>query len=322
MDRNEIISGLEPHWSRMQDLMRTALQSDVDLLNRVNDGILSHKGKMLRPMASLLTATSLGGVCEDTVRLAAASELLHNATLMHDDVADESMERRGIPTIVSLLGPTAAVLVGDFWLSRAVGLVFDTACREKVERLFSQTMADLSEGEMLQLQKAESADTDEDSYFRIIYNKTASLFVASCVSAAISVGASPGMQDAARRYARCLGIAFQIKDDILDYAGNSELGKPVGIDIREGKITLPLLGALRNSGRAGEIRSMVREVDSRPENCEEIRRFVLENGGIEYSSIVLDEYIGKAGKALEAFPEGWARDALTFIARYNAYRMV
>lgn len=322
MDRNEIISRLEPHWSRMQDKMRTALQSDVELLDRVNDGILGHKGKMLRPMTCLLTASSLGGVCEDTVRLAAASELLHNATLMHDDVADESMERRGNPTIVSLLGPTSAVLVGDFWLSRAVGLVFDTTCREKVERLFSQTMADLSEGEMLQLQKAESADTDEDAYFRIIYNKTASLFVASSVSAAISVGASPEMQDAARQYARCLGIAFQIKDDILDYAGNRDLGKPVGIDIREGKITLPLLGALRNSERAGEIRSMVREIDSHPENCEEIHNFVLENGGIEYSSIVLDEYIGKAEKALGAFPEGWARDALALIARYNAYRMV
>ncbi len=306
----------------MQDKMRAALQSDVELLDRVNDGILGHKGKMLRPMTCLLIASSLGAVCEDTVRLAAASELLHNATLMHDDVADESMERRGSPTIVSLLGPTAAVLVGDFWLSRAVALVFDTACREKVERLFSQTMADLSEGEMLQLQKAESADTDEEAYFRIIYNKTASLFVASCVSAAISADAPPEMQDAARQYARCLGIAFQIKDDILDYAGNRNLGKPVGIDIREGKITLPLLGALRNSDRAGEIRSMVREIGSHPEYCEEIRNFVLENGGIEYSSIVLDEYIGKAEKALDAFPEGWARDALALVARYNAYRMV
>ena len=171
---------------------------------------------------------------------------------------------------------------------------------------------------MLQLEKTTTADTSEEEYLRIIYSKTASLFETASACAAISVNAAEEIVEAAKEYGKNLGLAFQIKDDILDYAGNSELGKPVGIDIREGKITLPLLGALRNSGRAGEIRSMVREVDSRPENCEEIRRFVLENGGIEYSSIVLDEYIGKAGKALEAFPEGWARDALTFIARYTA----
>lgn len=322
MDRSDILAGLEPHWSRMQEMMRTALQSDVDLLDRVNNGVLAHKGKMLRPMTCLLTGVALGEVCEDTVRLAAAAELLHNATLMHDDVADESTERRGNPTLVSLLGPTAAVLVGDFWLSRAVGLVFDTSCREKVERLFSRTMADLAEGEMLQLQKAGSADTDEDAYFKIIYNKTASLFVSSSVSAAISVGASSEMQDAAREYARCLGIAFQIKDDILDYAGNRDLGKPVGIDIREGKITLPLLGAFRNSTREAEIRSMVRDIADHPEYCAQIQDFVLRNGGIEYSSLVLDGYIGKAESALTAFPEGWARDALTLIARYNAYRMI
>ena len=322
MTRNEIISRLEPYWGDFQNLMRKALHSDVALLNGVNDGILGHKGKMLRPMVCLLTASALGEVREDVVRLAAASELLHNATLMHDDVADESNERRGEPTLVSLLGPTAAVLIGDFWLSRAVELVFDCNCRDKVERLFSQTMSDLSEGEMLQLQKAGTSDTDEEDYFTIIYNKTASLFVSSCVSAAISVGASAEMQEAARQYARCLGLAFQIKDDILDYAGTADLGKPLGIDIKEQKITLPLLGALKNSDREQEIRRMVGDIHEHPENCEVVRRFVIDNGGVEYASRVLEDYIRKAEDALSEFPDGWAKDALIFVARFNTYRNV
>lgn len=322
MGREAILKYLDPYWDRMLEVMRSSLLSDVALLNQVNNNILSHSGKMLRPMVSLLIAKAIGTPNEDSVRCAAASEMLHNATLMHDDVADESSERRGMPTLVSLLGPTAAVLVGDYWLSKSVEQIYDSSCREKLEKRFASTMSDLAEGEMLQLEKANSADTDEDDYFRIIFNKTASLFVASCESAAISVGASEDMVAAAVQYGKCLGLAFQIKDDILDYAGTSELGKPVGIDIKEQKITLPLLGALSGSDREDEIRDMVRNIHEHPENIEIIRDFVKQNGGIEYASARLDEYIRMADEAVAVFPDSPAKDALVEIARFNAYRQV
>lgn len=322
MGRSEIVDFLEPYWSRVIELMHSSLDSDVDLLNRVNENILGHSGKMLRPMVCLLMAKAIAEPGEDSMHLAAAVEMLHNATLMHDDVADDSSERRGMPTLVSLLGPTAAVLVGDYWLSKAVGQVYETSCRAELEKRFSDTLSDLAEGEMLQLQKAATADTVEDDYFKIIYDKTASLFVASCDSAAVSVKASPEQREAAEQYGRCLGLAFQIKDDILDYAGTPELGKPVGIDLKERKITLPLLGALKNSDRAEEIRGMIRDIDAHPEYSEEIRNFVMENDGIGYASRRLEEYISMAEKALDAFPDSEAKAALVSVARFNTYRQV
>lgn len=322
MGKDEIIGYLGSDWVRMKEIMRSALRSDVTLLDYLNEGIMSNSGKMLRPMISLLVSNALGTPNEDSLRFAAASELLHNATLMHDDVADQSTERRGKPTLFSMLGPTAAVLVGDFWLSRTVDLVYQSERVGPAVRLFTKTMSDLSEGEMLQLQKAEKADTDEADYLKIIYGKTASLFVAACMTAAFSVDADEGRREAIERYAECLGLAFQIKDDILDYAGTAELGKPVGIDILEQKITLPLLGALKDSPREAEIRAMVREIGDHPEYCETVRQFVQDGGGIEYASARLEEYVENAVRALDTLPDSYAKEALKAIARYNSYRRV
>lgn len=302
--------------------MRDSLHTDVDLLKDTNEDILNNSGKLLRPMILFLTAKACGEITEDTVRFAAAIELLHNATLMHDDVADESAERRGRPTVVSLLGPSAAVLVGDFWLARAVELVIGSNRHSRVASLLSKTLTDLSEGEMLQLEKASSADTDEQTYYRIIYCKTASLFEAAAAAAADSVGASDELFEAACKFGRYMGIAFQIKDDILDYAGTEELGKPVGIDLKEQKITLPLLGALRNSPREEEIRGMIRDIHSKPENCGKVRDFVWEENGVDYAAARLDEFIGKAVSALDMFPESIAKDYLIEIAQFNAFRKV
>ena len=302
--------------------MRDSLHTDVDLLKDTNEDILNNSGKLLRPMILLLTAKACGEITEDTVRFAAAIELLHNATLMHDDVADESAERRGRPTVVSLLGPSAAVLVGDFWLARAVELVIGSNRHSRVASLLSKTLTDLSEGEMLQLEKASSADTDEQTYYRIIYCKTASLFEAAAAAAADSVGASDELFEAACKFGRYMGIAFQIKDDILDYAGTEELGKPVGIDLKEQKITLPLLGALRNSPREEEIRGMIRDIHSKTENCGKVRDFVWEENGVDYAAARLDEFIGKAVSALDMFPESIAKDYLIEIAQFNAFRKV
>lgn len=322
MSKESIIEYLGSDWVRMQEIMRGALHSDVRILDSLNASVLSNSGKMLRPMIALLVSRALGETNEDSIRFAAAAELLHNATLMHDDVADLSVERRGLPTLYSLLGPTAAVLVGDFWLSKTVEVVYECECRQEAVQLFTKTMSSLSEGEMLQMEKAEKADTDEADYLRIIYGKTASLFVAAAVSAAISVGAPEPLLDAVRQYAKCLGIAFQIKDDILDYAGTPELGKPVGIDLLEQKITLPLLGALKDSPREAEIRGMVRDINKHPEYCETIRRFVLDNSGIEYASERLQHYIDDAVSALGPVPDSFAKDALKAIAQFNSYRQI
>jgi len=306
----------------MRALMKEALFSDVSLLESTNESILNHSGKMLRPMITLLIARALGEINDETIRYATAVELLHNATLLHDDVADESAERRGQPTVSSILGPSSAVLIGDFWLARSVELVVKSSCYDKVVCLMSKTLTDLAEGEMLQLEKASSADTEEEDYYRIIFCKTASLFETAAACAAESVKASEEMFKAACDFGRNLGMAFQIKDDILDYTGTEQLGKPVGSDLKEKKITLPLLGVLQKSERNDEIREMVRTIETIPDGCARISEIVREEGGIEYASGRLKEYIGKAVSALEKFPEGDVKNFLKEIVEYNEIRAV
>ena len=322
MSRQDIIEYLGEDWDRVLALIRDRLHSDVGLLEETNGRILSNAGKLLRPMIALLIARAISTPNEDSIRCAAASELLHNATLIHDDVADESAERRGRPTLSALLGPGPAVLVGDYWLARSVGLIIDTEHRDQMVRAFAKTLTDLAEGEMLQLEKAASCDTREEDYLRIIHCKTASLFQASAEAAALSVDAGPSQLEAACAYGAALGIAFQIKDDILDYAGSDALGKPVGVDLKEQKITLPLLEALAGSPQEAEIRALVREIPSHPEHCGRIRRFVDERGGVEKASARLSEWVERAVRALDAFPDGRAREFLTAIARFNNFRQV
>jgi len=322
VSRKEIIDYLGMDWDRTQDLIRSSLHSEVHLLTEVNESILSNSGKQLRPMIALLIAKAIGATTPDSHSFAAASELLHNATLMHDDVADDSDERRGRPTVSAILGPTAAVLLGDFWLARAMDLILAAERHVEVTRMFAGTLTDLAEGEMLQLEKASSCDTTETDYLRIIYCKTASLFAASAEAAAVSVDASREQRKAARDFAMAFGCAFQIKDDILDYAGTGVMGKPTGMDLRERKITLPLLGALREAPDAPQIRAMVQDIPQQPENCERIRRFVEERGGIDYAIRRLEAYVQQAVHALELFPCSFARESLTSIANYTVWRPV
>lgn len=314
-------------WLAVKHRMGEALKSDIELLDSTNESILSHSGKQLRPMLTLLMAKTCSGgeVTPATINYAAASELLHNATLLHDDVADGSEKRRGVPTIMSLMGPSVSVLVGDYWLVKAMELILEVSDDSPgVLKIFSKTLSDLAEGEMLQLQKAQQGDTDVNDYLRIIYSKTASLFEAACVSAAISVGASETMFKAAVDYARALGIAFQIKDDILDYVGTDAVGKPLGADILEQKITMPLLGALAgvDEQKAAEVRKMVYDIHEHPEYRDEIVRFVKENGGVEYAVSRLNDYVEMAAEALNAFPDSIARNSLIELAHFTAERMM
>ncbi|MCQ2145886.1 MAG: polyprenyl synthetase family protein [Bacteroidales bacterium] len=325
MDIKQLREYLGEDLVKVEKLIRESLRSDIDLLNYTNDSILSHSGKQLRPILTLLMGRicSGGHVTVDTIGFAAATELLHNATLLHDDVADKSTVRRGRPTVMSILGGPASVLIGDFWLVKAMDNVLSSKLHSTdVIKIFARTLSDLAEGEMLQLQKAERGDTDENDYIRIIYNKTASLFVTAAESAAISVGASAEQQNAAKAFATALGIAFQIKDDIFDYSDSEEIGKPVGIDLLEQKITLPLLGALGNvdKDKQAEIRKMVSGMAEHPENVSIVRDFVKANGGVEYAEKKLDEYISKAIIALRVFPDSPDKECLKAMAQYVGIR--
>lgn len=324
MDILSVKEYLGQDWIAVQERMASALDSDIALLNTTNSSIMSQSGKQLRPMLALMFARACAGKAVDgSIRYAAAAELLHNATLLHDDVADASEMRRGKPTIMSLMGPTVSVLVGDYWLVKAMELILCGSVHDaQAIRIFSKTLSDLAEGEMLQLQKARSGDTDESDYLRIIYSKTASLFEAACVTAALSVDASPEYMQAAKDYAVALGLAFQIKDDILDYDGTDSVGKPLGVDILEQKITMPLLGALRNVAPEiqEEVRSKVKDIVGKPELRDEIVEFVRDNGGIDYAVARLNDYVYAAVEALKVLPESMEKDCLVKLAHYTAFR--
>lgn len=312
-------------WTDVQEYISTSLRSDISLLDKTNESILSNSGKQLRPLLTVLfaRACSGGNISEATIRYASASELLHNATLLHDDVADGSAQRRGVPTIMSLMGPSIAVLIGDYWLVKALDIILmDAPSDPIVMKIFSHTLSALAEGELLQLQKAQNGDTVEDDYLKIIYNKTASLFEAACVSGALSVGVSKQIEQTARDYAVALGIAFQIQDDILDYSGTDSVGKPLGVDVLEQKITIPLIGALGNVSELEQtrVRKMVNDIVGHPELRDDIVAFVKENGGLEYARHRLEEYVDRAVHALDVLPDSQEKDYLKELAYFTARR--
>lgn len=323
----EIKAYLQPGLTLVESFINTALQSDITLLDSTNRSLREHPGKMMRPMLSLLVAQAAGVATpppEDTYRYAAATELLHNATLLHDDVVDGATERRGLPTVASLLGGSAAVLIGDYWLAKCLRLVLG-ARREadRVLRLFAQTIGHLTEGELLQMQKAASADTTQPDYMRIIYGKTASLFESAAMSAALSVGAPESVVRAMGDFALNLGLAFQIKDDIFDYEEDAAtIGKPVGIDLKEQKITQPLLSALEVADAATQtlIREKVRTIPDHPEYIPQITAFVKERGGVEKARTVMDSHVEKAISCLEILEESKEKLYLAKLAGFVAQR--
>lgn len=323
---SEIKESLHPYLERVERLIVDYLQSDIELLNQTNQSLRQRPGKMLRPMLGLLSAGAAGGINEDSVRFAAASELLHNATLLHDDVVDGAKQRRGAPTVASILSSQASVLIGDYWLVKCMQVVLSSSAKaDRVIRIFAKTLSDLAEGEILQLQKAGDATTSEEDYLRIIYCKTASLFEASALAAAVSAGAPERVENALGSYARNLGLAFQIKDDIIDYsAPEAEVGKPVGIDLLEQKITQPLLCALEKATppEAADIRGKVRSIMDNPALAGEIRAFVLEKDGVALASIKQDYYIEKAISCLETLSDSPEKSYLAELARYVGSRTV
>ena len=322
-DIREVKGYLAGPMEEVSALLAASLKSDIVLLDATNRSLLSQGGKQLRPVLSLLSAGACGGINADSVRFAAASELIHNATLLHDDVVDGASLRRGKPTVMSILNGPASVLVGDFWLVKAIRCILDAVrYSERVIRLFAKTLSDLAEGEMLQLQKASDCDTTREDYIRIIYSKTASLFEAAILSGAVSADAPEEWTAALTGYARNLGLAFQIKDDILDYAGGEGLGKPVGIDLQEQKITLPLLCALDSvsEDEASAIRAMVGQISDMPDLAVHVRSFALEHDGVEKAAAEMERYIDEAVFCLEELPQSAEKSYLAEVARFVGER--
>ena len=304
-------------------LLEASLRSDIALLDATNRSLLSQGGKQMRPMLTLLSAGACGGINADSVRFAAASELIHNATLLHDDVVDGAATRRGKPTVMSILSGPASVLMGDFWLVKAIRCILDASRgSERALRLYAKTLSDLAEGELLQLQKATSCDTTREDYRRIIYSKTASLFEAAVLAGAVSAEAPEEWTAALAGYARNLGLAFQIKDDIFDYTGGDGLGKPVGIDLREQKITLPLLCALDTvpAEEASAIRTMVGQISDMPDLAVRVRNFVLERDGVEKAVAEMGKYIDEAVSCLDELPQTAEKSYLAELARFVGER--
>jgi octaprenyl-diphosphate synthase len=272
-------------------------------------------------MLVLLVAKCMGKVTERVFAAASAMELLHSASLLHDDVIDESDMRRGRPSLNVAFNNNIAVLTGDYLFSQALNNAAKTGDIRTIEEL-AKLGKELSSGEVMQVELEKEGTYSEENYYKVIYNKTASLFEAACVSAALSVNASDEMTAAAKDYAVALGLAFQIKDDILDYSGTVSVGKPLGVDILEQKITMPLLGALAEapSEQAAKIRDMVKEIPGHPEYRDEILTFVTSGGGVEYAKKRLDEYVAKAMAALDVFPDSYEKSCLAELARYTAIR--
>ena len=323
---NEILAYLKPGLEHVNSFIDAALRSDIELLDSTNRSLREHPGKMMRPILALLVAEAAGQATppEDTYRYAAATELLHNATLLHDDVVDGATERRGIPTVASLLGGSAAVLIGDYWLQKCLRLILG-ARREtdRVLRLFAQTLGHLTEGELLQMQKATTGDTTQTDYLRIIYGKTASLFESTALSAAISVGAEESVVRAMGDFAVQLGLAFQIKDDIFDYSDAAEaLGKPVGIDLLEQKITQPLLCALEQVSPEEQkrIRGLVARIADDPSLASEVSAFVKEHDGVSLAVAEMEKHVEMGISYLHVLPESKDKEYLEKLARFVGQR--
>ncbi|NNF57860.1 MAG: polyprenyl synthetase family protein [Rhodothermaceae bacterium] len=299
---------------------REAMRSKVDLLDRVTQFVLRQKGKQIRPILVLLSAKLCGEVSDTSYRAAALVELLHTATLVHDDVVDEAERRRGVFSINALWKNKVAVLFGDFLLSRGLLLALDNDEHELLH-VVSDAVRRMSEGELLQIEKARRLDIDEATYFRIISDKTASLISACMACGAVSVDADAETVAQVRQIGEQLGLAFQIRDDLFDY-GNVDVGKPLGIDLQEKKMTLPLIVALERAEPA-ERKRILRIVKKRKKSRSDIKTvvaFVQEQGGIAYARSKMESLAADAAETLRTFPASDAREALIGLAAYIVAR--
>jgi octaprenyl-diphosphate synthase len=304
-----------------ENYFRSAMRSDNMLLDKITHYIIKRKGKQMRPMFVFLSSKLCGGVTSSTYNAASLIELLHTATLVHDDVVDDANTRRGFFSINALWKNKIAVLVGDFLLSR--GLMMSVDHNEfELLRIVSNAVKEMSEGELLQQEKSRLLNITEDIYYQIITQKTASLIAACCKSGASAAKTDEVSIQKMHDFGLNVGLAFQIKDDLFDYGLGDDIGKPTGIDIQEKKMTLPLIYTLQkvNSTDRKRLINTVKNHNTNPTRVKELLQVVMSNGGIEYAVKKMEYFRDKALEILSTFPENEARQSLSELVHYTINR--
>jgi octaprenyl-diphosphate synthase len=299
---------------------RASMKTRILLLDKIMSYIVKRKGKQMRPMFVFLSAGTCGQISESTYRGASLIELLHTATLVHDDVVDEANYRRGFFSVNALWKNKVAVLVGDFLLAK--GLLLSVSNKDfSLLSIVSDAVREMSEGELLQMEKSRKLNITEDIYYEIIRQKTASLIASCCAVGASSSGADEEVTKVMREFGEKIGMAFQIKDDLFDY-GEEEIGKPVGIDIKEKKMTLPLIYALAKASwmEKRRIISIVKNESGKPKKVKEVIDFVKKSGGIQYAEEAMNKYHRDALLLLDRFPESDYKRSLIQLVQFTIDR--
>lgn len=312
---------IEKELREFDSYFRDAMRTKVRLLDVINRYIIKRKGKEIRPILVFLTAKLCGEVTQSSYTAAALTQLLHTATLVHDDVVDEAYERRGFFSINALWKSKVAVLVGDFLLSKGLLIALDNDEFAQL-KVISESVKEMSEGELLQIEKSRKLDITEEVYFDIIYKKTASLIAACTQLGAMSVEADNETQEKMKLFGAHLGIAFQIKDDLFDYDKQAAIGKPTGNDIKEKKLTLPLISVLKDCSSQEKrwVLKTLKKHNKNKDKVQELIKFVKAKGGIEYTRKKMLEYKAKAEAILITFPESEIRDAMMALVNYTIER--
>lgn len=317
---DEIKRPIEQELEAFEEKFKSSMKSTVPLLDRITHYIVKRKGKQIRPMFVFFSASLCGGINESTHRGAALVELLHTATLVHDDVVDNSYERRGFFSVNALWKNKIAVLVGDYLLATGLLLSIDHDDFHLL-RIVSSAVKLMSEGELLQIEKARRLDISEEIYYEVIRQKTASLIASCCACGAASAGADVETIEKMRLFGEKIGMAFQIKDDLFDF-GTDDVGKPLGIDIKEKKMTLPLIYSLSKVDRKEKQRiiNLVKNHNEDNAKVEEVITFVRNNGGLAYAEMQMHRYQDEAFQVLHTFPDHSARTALEQLVRFTTER--
>ena len=299
---------------------QNAMHADVALLDKVTSYIVKRKGKQLRPMFVFLSAQMLGDINPITFDATTLVELLHTGTLVHDDVVDDAAERRGFFSVNALWKNKIAVLVGDYMLSRILLISIEKRNLDLLE-IVARAVQEMSEGELLQIEKARQLDITEEVYYEVIRKKTASLIATCCEAGALSVGAQAERANM-RKFGELIGLAFQIKDDIFDYGTGEHIGKPTGIDIREQKLTLPLIYALQNAPVAiqKELRYIIKNEYDVSAKVQRAIQLVWEAGGVRYAQKRMEELAAEALEILTAYPDCPAKSSLIGLVAYTMNR--
>lgn len=320
MTVKEILAPIETEMKLFEVRFHESMKSKVPLLDKITHYIIRRKGKQMRPMFLFLTAKMLGEINEKTYQSASLVELLHTATLVHDDVVDDANERRGFFSVNALWKNKIAVLVGDYMLSRVLlhSLENDNI---RALQIVARAVREMSEGELLQIEKARKLDITEEVYFEVIRQKTASLIATVCESAAASVDRED-MADRMRKFGELVGLAFQVKDDIFDYGTPGNIGKPTGNDIRERKMTLPLIYALQHSDKTvrQELMNIVKNHNEEKKYVQRAIHLVIQSGGIEYAHKRMIELKTEALDLLADIPDSESKRALIGLVEYTVTR--